>query len=54
MFDEEQYVMYNIHYKEENDGFIRAVNAIAELTDVDRGGVDKVVDPDSVVVRESI
>lgn len=54
MFDEEQYVMYNIHYKEENDGFLRAVNAIAELTDVDRGGVDKLVVPGSVVVRESI
>jgi len=54
MLDEEKYVMHHIHYKEENDGFLRAVNAITELTDVDRGGVDKVVVPDSVVVQESI
>lgn len=56
MLDVEKYVMHHIHYKEENDGFLRAVNAIAELTDVDRGGVDKLVVSDSVsvVVRESI
>lgn len=53
LLDEEKYVMSHIHYKKENDGFLSAVNAIAELTDVDRGGVDKVVVPDSVVVRES-
>ena len=54
MLDVEKYVMHHIHYKEENDGFLRAVNAIVELTDVDRGGVGKIVVSDSVVVRESI
>lgn len=53
MLDMEKYVMPHIHYKGD-DGFLRAVNAIVELTDVDRGGVDKLVVPDSVVVRESI
>lgn len=53
MLDMEKYVMHHIHYKGE-EGFLRTVDVIAELTDVDRGGVDKVVVPDSVVVRESI
>ncbi len=51
--DVEKFVMHHIHYKNVGDGFLAAVNAIAELTDVDRGGVDKIVVPDSMVVRES-
>lgn len=52
--DEEDLVMYHIHYEEGNDGFANAVREMVNAVDSRKRGVDVYVDTSNINLREDI